>query len=205
MSGLLHERGIGRFSWPHADAALPAAYRQLDGIIATGAQHIATGVTAGSNTTVTVEFTPHSATGQQRVFAARATEPSDVTADDLFFETYVNDSGRWACCSTDGPYDPAVDTAGLWSSGTAAPSLGNRTALTLDSHGDAFYVNGVKQVSLARSRTQTSSAPIELMRAGGTAAEYVPASYVRLTSGRTDNSCGTSCRATVSRTVWRAL
>ncbi|MBP8802540.1 MAG: LamG domain-containing protein, partial [Kiritimatiellae bacterium] len=59
-----------------------------------------------------------------------------------------------------------------WSSGTAAPSLGTRTALTLDSHGDAFYVNGVKQVSLARSRTQTSPAPIELMRAGGTADEY---------------------------------
>ncbi len=166
--------GSGAFTYDTAtyDAALPAAYRQLDGIIATGAQHIATGVIAGSNTTVTVEFTPHSATGQQRVFAARATEPSDVAADDLFFETYVNDSGRWACCCTDGPYDPAVDAAGLWSSGTAAPSLGNRTALTLDSHGDAFYVNGVKQVSLARSRTQVSSAPIELMRAGGTAAEY---------------------------------
>ncbi len=166
--------GSGAFSYDITtyDAALPAAYRQLDGIIATGAQHIVTGVIADSNTTVMVEFTPHAATGQQRVFAARATVASDVTADDLFFETYINDSGRWACCCTDGPYDPAVDTAGLWSSGTAAPSLGNRTALTLDSHGDAFYVNGVKQVSLARSRTQTSSAPIELMRAGGTAAEY---------------------------------
>jgi len=166
--------GSGNFSYDITtyDAALPAAYRQLDGIIATGAQYIATGVIADSNTTVMVEFTPHAATGQQRVFAARATVASDVAADDLFFEAYVNDSNRWACCCTDGPYDPTVDTAGLWSSGTAAPSLGNRTVLTLDSHGDAFYVNGVKQVSLARSRTQTSSAPIELMRAGGTAADY---------------------------------
>lgn len=166
--------GTGAFSYDIAtyDAALPAAYRQLDALVATGAQHIATGVYANSNTAVTVEFTPYDVTAQRRVFAARATAPSAATADDLFFEAYVNGSGRWACCCTDGPYDSASDSAGLWSSGSTAPSAGTKTSFTLDSHGDAFYVNGAKQVSLARSRTQNSPVPIELMRAGGTADEY---------------------------------
>jgi len=166
--------GSGAFSYDPTtyDAALPDDYRQLDALVATGAQHIATGVYAASNTAVIVEFTPYETTTQRRVFAARDTAPSGATADDLFFETYINDSGRWACCCTDGPYDSVSDSAGLWSSGSAAPSAGTRTSLTLDSYGDAFYVNGVKQVSLARSRTQTSPAPIELMRAGGTADEY---------------------------------
>lgn len=163
--------GTGAFSYTY-DAALPAAYRQLDGLIATGAQHIATGVYAASNTTVMMEFTPYEVTAQRRMFAARATAPSGATADDLFFEAYVKDNNRWACCCTDGPYDSVSDSAGLWSAGSAAPSAGTRTSLTLDSYGDAFYVNGVKQVSLARSRTQTSPTPIELMRAGGTADEY---------------------------------
>ena len=119
-----------------------------------------------------MEFTPFETSTPRRVFAARDTAPSGATADDLFFEAYVKDNNRWACCCTDGPYDSVSDSAGLWSSGSAAPSAGTRTSLTLDSYGDAFYVNGVKQVSLARSRTQTSPAPIELMRAGGTADEY---------------------------------
>ena len=124
--------GSGAFSYDITtyDAALPAAYRQLDGIIATGAQHIVTGVIADSNTTVMVEFTPHAATGQQRVFAARATVASDVTADDLF-ETYINDSGRCGLCCTDGPYDPPSIPPVC-----GRPALrcrpGNRTALTLD-------------------------------------------------------------------------
>lgn len=166
--------GTGSFSYDVTtyDAALPAAYRQLDALVATGAQHIATGVYADSNTAVTVEVTPYEVTAQRRVFAARATESSAVTADDLFFEAYVSGGNRWACCCTDGPYDSASDAAGLWSSGSAAPSAGNRTSFTLDSHGDAFYVNGAKQVSLARPRAQNSPAPIELMRAGGTADEY---------------------------------
>ncbi len=166
--------GTGAFSYDVTtyDAALPAAYRQLDALVATGAQHIATGVYADSNTAVTVEFTPYEVTAQRRVFAARATESSAVTANDLFFEAYVNAGNRWACCCTDGPYDSASDAAGLWSSGGAAPSAGYRTSFTLDSHGDAFYVNGAKQVSLARSRAQNSPVPIELMRAGGTADEY---------------------------------
>ena len=166
--------GTGAFSYDVTtyDAALPAAYRQLGALVATGGQHIATGVYADSNTAVTVEFTPYDVTAQRRVFAVRTTAPSAATAADLFFETYVNDGGRWACCCTDGPYDSASDSAGLWSSGAAAPSAGTRTSLTLDSHGDAFYVNGAKQVSLARSRAQSSPVPIELMRAGGTGEEY---------------------------------
>ena len=59
-----------------------------------------------------------------------------ATADDLFFEAYVNGSGRWACCCTDGPFDSVSDSAGLWSSGSAAPSAGTRTSLTLDAYGD---------------------------------------------------------------------
>jgi len=164
--------GTGEFSYEY-DASLPAEYRQLDGIIATGAQYIATGVYATSNTTVMVELTPYETTAQRRVFAARATASSAVTANDLFFESYISSgTKRWACCCTDGPYNSGSDAAGLWSSGTVTPSAGTRTALTLDSYSDTFFVSGVKQVALARARSRTSPAQIELMRAGGSAAEY---------------------------------
>ncbi len=159
VSGRFHENaGKGTFSYSTSKykemvrASLPADYHPLDYLLATGAQHIATGVMAASDVTVMAEFMPTSNETGQRVFGAREKTSDAMTADDLFFEVYLNGEKKWACCCSNGPQG-GNGTDGMWSIGTAATGVMTNQSFTLDSWGNAFYVNGVKQIALSRDRS----------------------------------------------------
>ncbi len=150
--------GTGAFSYPPLvpQEALPADYHPLDYLLATGAQHIATGVMAASDVTVSAEFTPLASTAGMRVFGARDKGAAEMTASDLFFEVYLKDSQKWACCCSNGPQGGnGID--GMWSVGPTPTGVTTNQLFTLDSWGDVFYVNDVKQITLSRNRSGTGT------------------------------------------------
>ena len=146
-------------------AGLPTGYRQLDYLFATGTQHVPTGVTAGPDTILLADFTPFDVRQQQRVFGARTAGDDALTANDLFFEAYVNGSNKWACCCCDGP-SAKGDAVGMWSASTVTPANGTRVSLLLDAPGGGFFVNGNRAVTVTRARTKTSPREIDLLRGG---------------------------------------
>lgn len=157
--------GTGNFAYSSALSAeaLPADYRRLDCIVSTGAQHIATGVMAASDVTVTAEFMPTAASSAMRVFGARGKASEAMTAGDLFFEVYLWNGSRWACCCANGP-NGELGTNGMWSESTVSAGVGTYRAFTLDSWGDAFCINDSRYVTLSSNRSGTGT-EITLLKA----------------------------------------